>query len=551
MWSMVSWSPGVTWQSKSSPAQVPVLQKEIIQLANRHGKTVITATQMLDSMIHNPRPTRAEASDVANAIFDGTDAVMLSGETASGSYPLEAVQMMAQIVDEAESHYNEWGSVNAVPDAPNRDDAISMTRAARELAHDRNVSAIAVFTQTGKTAILMSKARPQVPILAFTPDPVIFNRLGLLWGVTSFLVPFAHTVEGMISIVENAILSSTQVRTRPAGRSLNRISDWHLPPTQHGPAAYDQRKSRPGLISPHRRMMATFPWIHTDRLAELIERPNEIRLVDCRFDLAKPAWGRESFMQAHIPGATFADLNLDLAGPITQETGRHPLPEPAQFVDTLATWGIEPGRLVVTYDTNGGAFADRLWWLLKAIGHENVQILDGGFPKWQAEGRPVQSGIEPVDPTTYRYPARFDPAMFLTTAQLQEIRNDPAYLLIDARSPERFQGLVEPIDPVAGHIPGAVNRLHALNLAPDGTLKPPDQLRQEFTNLIGSHPLGPCRRLLRLRRHLHPSPGCPRIHRLARRPPLRRLLERMDPRPLPSHRHREIRSGMKKNSPAF
>ena len=197
---------------ETSPAQVPVLQKEIIQLANRHGKTVITATQMLDSMIHNPRPTRAEASDVANAIFDGTDAVMLSGETASGSYPLESVQMMAQIVDEAESHYTEWGSVNAVPDSPNRDDAISMTRAARELAHDRNVSAIAVFTQTGKTAILMSKARPQVPILAFTPDPVIFNRLGLLWGVTSFLVPFAHSVEGMIAIVETAILSSTQVQ---------------------------------------------------------------------------------------------------------------------------------------------------------------------------------------------------------------------------------------------------------------------------------------------------------------------------------------------------
>ena len=197
---------------ETSPAQVPVLQKEIIQLANRYAKTVITATQMLDSMIHNPRPTRAEASDVANAIFDGTDAVMLSGETASGSYPLESVQMMAQIVDEAESHYNEWGCVNAIPDEPNRDDAISMTRAARELAHDRNVSAIAVFTQTGKTALLMSKARPQVPILAFTPDPVTFNRMGLYWGVTSFLVPFAHTVEGMISIVEAGILASSPIQ---------------------------------------------------------------------------------------------------------------------------------------------------------------------------------------------------------------------------------------------------------------------------------------------------------------------------------------------------
>ena len=197
---------------ETSPAQVPVLQKEIIQIANRHAKTVITATQMLDSMIHNPRPTRAEASDVANAIFDGTDAVMLSGETASGSYPLESVQMMARIVDEAESHFSEWGCVNSILDEPTRDDAISMTRAARELAHDRSVSAIAVFTQTGKTAILMSKARPQVPILAFTPDPVTFNRMGLYWGVTSFLVPFAHTVEGMISIVETAILASSPIQ---------------------------------------------------------------------------------------------------------------------------------------------------------------------------------------------------------------------------------------------------------------------------------------------------------------------------------------------------
>lgn len=235
--------------------------------------------------------------------------------------------------------------------------------------------------------------------------------------------------------------------------------------------------------------MPTFPWIKTDQLAELIQRPNEIRLVDCRFDLAKPGWGRESFIKTHIPGAVFADLNQDLAGPITKETGRHPLPDPARFVDALAAWGIEPGRLVVTYDTTGGSYADRLWWLLEAISHENVQILDGGFSKWQAEGRPVHSGIEPVAPAAYRYPARFNPDMFLTTAQVEEIKNDPAYLLIDARSPERFQGLVEPIDTVAGHIPGAVNRMHAMNLSADGKLKPAEQLRQEFANLVGSHPL--------------------------------------------------------------
>jgi pyruvate kinase len=197
---------------ETSAARVPILQKEIIQSANRHTKTVITATQMLDSMIHNPRPTRAEASDVANAIFDGTDAVMLSGETASGEYPIESIQMMDSIVREAEYHFTEWGSQHAIPEEPTRDDAISTTRAARELAHDRNVAAVAVFTQTGKSAVLMSKARPQVPILAFTPEVATYQRMGLVWGVTPFLVPFAKTVEGMIAIVEQAILSSTSIQ---------------------------------------------------------------------------------------------------------------------------------------------------------------------------------------------------------------------------------------------------------------------------------------------------------------------------------------------------
>ena len=171
-----------------SPEQVPIAQKRIIQAANLHGKIVITATQMLDSMILNPLPTRAEASDVANAIFDGTDAVMLSGETASGAYPLEAVQMMDRIVRTAEASFSEWGHY-ITPSIATGDDAASMTRAARELAHDLNVAAIAVFTHTGRTGLLMSKARPRVPILAFTPTPTAFGRMALLWGVIPHLVP--------------------------------------------------------------------------------------------------------------------------------------------------------------------------------------------------------------------------------------------------------------------------------------------------------------------------------------------------------------------------
>jgi pyruvate kinase len=180
-----------------APEQVPTAQKRIILEANRHRKLVITATQMLDSMISNPLPTRAEASDVANAVFDGTDGVMLSGETASGMYPVESIMMMDRIVREAEGNFKDWGHFKP-GDAPTEDDAEAITRAACELAHDLNVAAIAVFTQTGRTASLMSKMRPQVPIYAFTPVPGILNRLSVLWGVRPVNLPLSGTLQEMV-----------------------------------------------------------------------------------------------------------------------------------------------------------------------------------------------------------------------------------------------------------------------------------------------------------------------------------------------------------------
>ncbi len=196
-----------------SPQSVPNIQKEIIETANRHAKVVITATQMLESMINNPRPTRAEASDVANAIFDGTDAVMLSGETASGKYPVETVTMMASIICEAETYYDRWGHYKLFPDeVAINSDALSITRAARELAHDRDVAAIVVFTMSGLTALFMSKARPRVPIMAFTPERRAFQRMGLYWGVEPFLTPYASTIEAMLSHVESAILASSELK---------------------------------------------------------------------------------------------------------------------------------------------------------------------------------------------------------------------------------------------------------------------------------------------------------------------------------------------------
>lgn len=192
---------------------VPIAQKRIIQSANSNGKIVITATQMLDSMIHNPRPTRAEASDVANAILDGTDAVMLSGETASGKYPVQSVQMMNAIVCQAEANMSRWGHWQGL-DASHvsYDDTFFMTQAARELAHDRNVAAIAVFTKSGRTARLMSKARPGVPILAFTPEISTYRRINLYWGVQPHLVPHAETIDGMLNVVEAAMIASTPIR---------------------------------------------------------------------------------------------------------------------------------------------------------------------------------------------------------------------------------------------------------------------------------------------------------------------------------------------------
>ena len=188
------------------PEAVPIAQKKIILAANRCGKIVITATQMLDSMITNPLPTRAEASDVANAIFDGTDAVMLSGETASGAYPLEAVQFMDRIVRSAEANFSEWGHYRA-PDASTGDDEASITRAASELAHDLNVAAVSVFTRTGRTALLMSKARSRVPILAFTPLKHSYWRMSLFWGVNSYLTPLAATLREMVNYADAKLMA--------------------------------------------------------------------------------------------------------------------------------------------------------------------------------------------------------------------------------------------------------------------------------------------------------------------------------------------------------
>ena len=193
-----------------SPEDVPVIQKRVIAAANRAGVFVITATQMLESMTDHPRPTRAEASDVANAIFDGTDAVMLSGETAIGKYPVQTVQMMVRIIETAEA------SVEQAPPILNLDSSLSFPdaigQAAAAVSTAVSPKAIVAFTQSGSTARLISKRRPRTPIIAFTPSERICRQLCLCWGVEPRQITLIDDTDRMVAEVEARLLSEGNVR---------------------------------------------------------------------------------------------------------------------------------------------------------------------------------------------------------------------------------------------------------------------------------------------------------------------------------------------------
>lgn len=225
--------------------------------------------------------------------------------------------------------------------------------------------------------------------------------------------------------------------------------------------------------------------ISTEALSNHLNDPDWV-IIDCRFDLAKPDWGFTSYQEAHIPGAGYAHLDHDLAGPVTPQTGRHPLPDVSEMAGRLGYWGIRQDTQVVVYDTAGGAFAGRLWWLLRFLGHPRAAVLDGGFQKWQRESRLVNSGVERREPVIFT--PQPDWSMVVFAGDVERIRQDPAYRLVDARSAERYRGEKEPIDPVAGHIPGAVNRFHGQNLTPEGVFLPPEKLRAEFEALVGNTP---------------------------------------------------------------
>lgn len=226
--------------------------------------------------------------------------------------------------------------------------------------------------------------------------------------------------------------------------------------------------------------------ITAQNLLDLQARGARVRVFDCSFDLMNPAAGRQLYQQAHIPGAVFADLADDLSdagAPDAVSGGRHPLPSREKFALWLARIGFTHEMQAVVYDRQGASFCGRLWWMLQWAGHEAVAVLDGGLPAWEAAGGAVRAGDEPA-PAPSQFALGPPLRTLVTTREVQAQLDSAAQTVVDARATPRYRGEVEPLDPVAGHIPGALNRPFLENLAPDGRFKPAPALRAEFEQLL-------------------------------------------------------------------
>lgn len=223
--------------------------------------------------------------------------------------------------------------------------------------------------------------------------------------------------------------------------------------------------------------------ISPQALHERMEQPGLV-ILDCRFALEDPDYGRCSYAEGHIAGAHFADLERDLSGPVIKGvTGRHPLPDPHALLERLRAWGINADSDVVLYDDGPGAFAARAWWLLVWLGkRDGVFLLDGGLKAWHGAGYPLSldASVAPVG----TFNGQPDNRLLLSAEQLQKRLGDPGLTLIDARAQPRFRGEVEPIDPVAGHIPGAQCAAFSANLDSDGRFLPAEQLKQRFAEQL-------------------------------------------------------------------
>lgn len=209
-------------------------------------------------------------------------------------------------------------------------------------------------------------------------------------------------------------------------------------------------------------------------------------VIDCRYDLFAPDAGAAAYARAHIPGALYAHADHDLAGPITPASGRHPLPTIEAFEASLRRFGVGPESQVVVYDDSGGTTAGRLWWMLRWAGHQRVALLNGGWKQWLAHGGPQTSTVPNPTPGTFR--AHADRAQWVSTDDLVARLGDPSLCLIDARAADRFAGRSEPIDAIAGHVPGALSHPLTQNLDSNGRFLPAEVLRERWEKTLAGRP---------------------------------------------------------------
>ena len=225
--------------------------------------------------------------------------------------------------------------------------------------------------------------------------------------------------------------------------------------------------------------------ISSTELTSHLDDPDWV-IVDCRFYLDDPEQGYREFLEGHIPGAVFANLNQDLSAPIIPgKTGRHPLPDVPKMVETISSWGIDRNTQVIIYDNEGGAYGARLWWILRWLGHMTAAVLDGGWNTWLVNNGQIE--IKEETPKYKNFIPDIQPQYLVDAQYVNNIREDPDYKLLDSRSSERYFGQNESTDPVAGHIPGAISAPFMENLTEEGFFKSKYELQDRFRVLIGDH----------------------------------------------------------------
>jgi len=228
--------------------------------------------------------------------------------------------------------------------------------------------------------------------------------------------------------------------------------------------------------------MAYTTLVSTETLHQNLQNPNWV-IFDCRSSLVDHQAGLLAFQAGHIPEARYCHLEDNLSSPITDDSGRHPLPDFDKLVTSLGNWGVDKDTQVVVYDDAGGAYAVRLWWQLRTFGHFNVAVLDGGFQQWEKGGKPLSRTLAEITPKTFI--PNTDTTQWLPTEIIEQNLSDKKYTLLDARTPERFRGEAEPIDRVAGRIPNSINRAFQLNLNEEGLFLSAQELRQQYDELLG------------------------------------------------------------------